>query len=298
MTPTRLLLAVDSRPPSAAAVRWVARRSRRPGTSIEIVSVASDDDVLLADARAAVDAARGEILRTAPLATVTTSVPRGNEFDTLVDLSTAADLLVVGSDRPRPLRVVLHGGLPMRLAGRVSCPMVVVPRGWNGSPGTSVAVGWDDGRAAEVAIEAAAREAEAYGLPLRIHHVWRPVPVAHYDPSGGAALVAAVEEDERRALARVVREAAARHPVLAIEGELHLGSGGAGILGYASQAELVVVGSRRRSLIGEILVGSTGDDLIAASRGIPVMVVMSERGSAGSDDHQDDDSDHQDRDEA
>jgi nucleotide-binding universal stress UspA family protein len=299
MTPTRVLLAVDTRSTSAAAIRWTARRSERACTLIDIVSVATDDDLLLADARTAVAAARTEILRSAPAARVTASVRRGNVVDVLVESSESTDLLVVGSDRPRPLRAFLHTGLAMRLTGRVRCPLVVVPSTWSGIPGTTVAVGWDDGRAAELAVEAAAHEAEASGLPLRIHHVWRPVAVSSYDAVGGAALVSAMAEGERLALARVVRETAERHPALTISGELHLGGGGDAIRGHASRAELLVVGSHRRSAVGEILAGATGDDLIAAGSGIPVMVTAPDVGrSPRADDHQDDHDDHQDRDEA
>jgi nucleotide-binding universal stress UspA family protein len=122
--------------------------------------------------------------------------------------------------------------------------------------------------------------------------------VAHYDPAGGAALVEAIEESERLALDRAVRETVARHPRVAVIGELHLGSGGAGILGYAADSALIVVGSHRRSMVGEIIAGSTGDDLIGWSGSIPVMITAPESGSAGSHDHQDDDHDHEDRDQA
>ena len=190
----------------------------------------------------------------------------------------------------------LHARLPMRLTGRVQCRLAVVPAGWSGEPGTSIAVGWDDGPAAAVAVDAAAEEAEAAGLPLHIHHVWSPVPLARYDFAGGEELTAAVEEDERLALARIVRETAARFPHVAVSGELHRGSGGAGILGYASQASLIVVGSHRRSTIGELFAGATSDDLIAGSSEVPVLVTPP--ASARSHDHQDDDDDHEDRDES
>lgn len=296
MRTPRILLAVDGRPASTAAIRWAAERAGRTRSQIDIVSVATDDDVLLDDARSAVAAAQAEVLRRAPDAQVTTSVPRGNVFDALVELSASADLLVVGSDRPSPLGAFLHARLPMRLTGRVQCRLAVVPAGWSGEPGTSIAVGWDDGPAAAVAVDAAAEEAEAAGLPLHIHHVWSPVPLARYDLAGGEELTAAVEEDERLALARIVRETAARFPHVAVSGELHRGSGGAGILGYASQASLIVVGSHRRSTIGELFAGATSDDLIAGSSEVPVLVTPP--ASARSHDHQDDDDDHEDRDES
>lgn len=271
MTSGRILLAVDGRPTSAGAIRWAARRLDRAEPVIDVVSVAADDS-LVDEAGAAVDAARAEILRLAPDADVATSVLRGNVFDVMIGLSASTALLVVGSDRPRPLGDFLHSGLAMRLTGRARCRMVVVPSGWTRASGTTIAVGWDDDPAAVAAVAAAAEEAEAAGLPLHIHHVWRPVPVARYDPAGGEALVAAVEEDERLALARVVRETAGRHPGLEVAGELHLGSDGAGILGYASRAALIVVGSRRRSMIGEVIAGATSDDLIARNSRVPVMV--------------------------
>lgn len=281
MRSARILLAVDGAASSAAAIRWVASRyttsrytTGRPdpaATPIDIVSVAADDDAM-DDARTAVEAARVEILRSAPGAELMTSVAGGDAFEVLVERSASTDLLVVGAGRPEPLGAFLHAGLPMRLTGRVHCRMVVVPVDWSGAPGATVAVGWDDDAAARAAVDAAAEEAEAAGLPLHIHHVWRPVPVARYDPEGGAALTAAVEQDERVALDRVVRETSARHPLLAVTGELHLGSDGAVILRHASQAALVVVGSHRRSTLGEIVFGATSDALIAQNTRVPMLI--------------------------
>lgn len=271
VTPPRIRLAVDGRPATAGAIRWAAERSRRTRAPIDIVSVAADkgsDDVSVR----AVEAARDEVLGQTPGAVVATEVRRGSVVDVLVEMSASSDLLVVGSDRPRPLERFLHATLPMRLTGRATCRLAVIPGEWDGRSGSTIAVGWDDDPASRVALDAAAEEALAAGLPLHIHHVWRPVPVARYDEDGGAALTMAVEDDERLALARVVRETEARYPGLTVAGELHRGSTGAGILGYASQAALIVVGSRRRSAVGEIVAGATSDDLIAENSLVPLLV--------------------------
>lgn len=271
MTSPRIRLAVDGRPATAGAIRWTAERSRRTGAPIDIVSVAPDDEGP-DEALRAVAAAREEVLGWTPDAVVATEVRRGSVVDVLIEVSASSDLLVVGSDRPRPLERFLHATLPMRLTGRVTCLLAVVPGEWDGRSGSTIAVGWDDDPAARVALDAAAEEARATGLPLHIHHVWRSVPVARYDEKGGAALTRAVEEDENLSLARVVRETEARYPGLVVAGELHRGSAGAGILGYASQAALIVVGSRRRSAVGEILAGATSDDLIAENSLVPLLV--------------------------
>lgn len=273
MEPTRILLAVDGRPATEAAIRWAADRAGLGSTSLRIVSVATDDAELLAIARAAVRAAAETVAARGTDAVVTTEVPAGNVFDTIVRLSSDADLLVVGADRSSPLRSLLHAGLPRRLTGRVGCDLVIVPTSWPDPVAGRVVVGWDDDEQSRVALEAGAAEAVDRGQPLHLVHAWGPVAVAHYDVAVGADTITALEEAERSALERAIRETAQRHPALAVTGELVLGTPAAAIVARSTGASLIVVGTRRRTAVGEILLGAVDDDVIGLLRTTPVMVV-------------------------
>lgn len=72
-----------------------------------------------------------------------------------------------------------------------------------------------------------------------------------------------------------------RHPGIAVTTIAHAGSVAGGLLAAARTAALVVVGRHRRSAVGEILFGATGDELIAAAREVPVLVVAGLRPPPG-----------------
>jgi nucleotide-binding universal stress UspA family protein len=269
---TRIVLAVDGRPAGDAATRWAIARANRAGTSLRIVSVATDDDLLADLARRAVARAVATARRTAPGLRVTGDVVRANVVDGLLLESADADLLVVGSDRPSSLLAALLGSLPMRLSGRVGCDLLVVPRGWRDTPGRGVvAVGWDDDRVGSDALEIAAREAEAIGAAVRIVHVWMSLPRS---PSAldGVGDWEGRERARTATVEEVAERARRRHPDLTFTSELHLGPVAGALLSRRHQTALVVVGSHRRGALGDLVFGSTGDALIRASDAVPILI--------------------------
>ncbi|MGW6268403.1 MULTISPECIES: universal stress protein [unclassified Streptomyces] len=143
-----------------------------------------------------------------------------------------------------------------------------------------VMVGLDGSPESQAAAEWAAREAELRRLPLRLVHVWEPLP----QPTVQAPLLGA--ETQQRWSRKVPRESAEglrlRHPGVEVTAEDLSGPPAILLAGLAREAELLVLGSRGLSGITGFLVGSVGQAVVArATR--PVVLVRA--GEQAADEH-------------
>ncbi|MEU2744905.1 universal stress protein [Streptomyces collinus] len=160
----------------------------------------------------------------------------------------------------------------------------------------TVTVGLDGSPESRAAAEWAAREAKLRGLPLRLVHVWEPVP----EPTAQAPLLGTEtqahwsERSEKGAppaegWGRIPREAAEglrlRHPGVHVAMEQISGRPVDVLAEAAKDAELLVLGSRGLSGIGGFLVGSVGMAVIARTE-TPVVLVRS--GEQAADEHEKD----------
>ncbi|MFE0699730.1 universal stress protein [Streptomyces sp. NPDC058872] len=147
----------------------------------------------------------------------------------------------------------------------------------------TVTVGLDGSRESRAAADWAARQAEFHGLPLRLVHVWEPVPA----PLAQAPLLGT--ETQRHWTEKIPREAVAelrsRYPGVEILTEQHSGDAAEVLARAAGESELLVLGSRGLGAIGGFLVGSVGLSVVAhADR--PVVLVRGQERAA--DEHQPD----------
>ncbi|WP_327319531.1 universal stress protein [Streptomyces sp. NBC_01235] len=134
----------------------------------------------------------------------------------------------------------------------------------------SITVGLDGSRESRAAAEWAAREAKLRDLPLKIVHVWEPVP----EPMAQAPLLGG--ETQQHWTERIPREAAEgivlRHPGVEVTTEQLSGNPGDVLAEAGRSAELLVLGSRGFGGIGGFMVGSVGLSVVArADR--PVVLV-------------------------
>ncbi|PKV83143.1 universal stress protein [Streptomyces sp. TLI_146] len=145
----------------------------------------------------------------------------------------------------------------------------------------TVTVGLDGSPESLAAAEWAAREAKLRDLPLRIIHVWEPVP----EPVAQAPLVGG--ETQQHWSERIPREAAEglrlRHPGVEVSREQLSGHPGAVLCEAAQTAELLVIGSRGLSGIGGFLIGSIGLNVVAHTKR-PVVLVRA--GESAADEHE------------
>ncbi|MFF1298467.1 MULTISPECIES: universal stress protein [unclassified Streptomyces] len=146
-----------------------------------------------------------------------------------------------------------------------------------------VNVGLDGSSESRAAAEWAAREAKLRGLPLRLVHVWEPVP----EPLAEAPLLGA--ETQQHWSERIPRETAdglrLRHSGVHVEVEQISGRPMDVLPEVSKDAELLVLGSRGMSGIGGFLVGSVGMAVIAHTD-TPVVLVRA--GEQAADEHEPD----------
>ncbi|MHC5262713.1 universal stress protein [Streptomyces sp. UC4497] len=144
----------------------------------------------------------------------------------------------------------------------------------------NVTVGLDGSAESRAAAEWAAREAELRGLPLKLVHVWEPVP----DPIAQAPLLG--PETHRHWTERIPRENVdglrLRHPRVDVTSEQVAGKPADVLVEAAKHTELLVLGSRGLSGLAGFLVGSVGQVVIGHTE-TPVVLVRA--GEQASDEH-------------
>ncbi|MFE0130669.1 universal stress protein [Streptomyces sp. NPDC059037] len=144
----------------------------------------------------------------------------------------------------------------------------------------TVIVGLDGSPESRAAAEWAAREARLRGLPLKVVHIWEPVP----EPVTQAPLLGV--ETQQHWSERVSRETAEtlepRHPGVTVTAVQLKGRPADVLVDTAKDAELLVLGSRGLSGIGGFLVGSVGLAVVAHT-GTPVVLVRA--GEQATDEH-------------
>jgi nucleotide-binding universal stress UspA family protein len=139
----------------------------------------------------------------------------------------------------------------------------------------TITVGIDGSPESLAAADWAAREAVLRGLPLRLVHawLWQPldVPVVQDRQTQAEAADAVLREAQKRV--------AADHPDLALAAEVVQDTAVAALLAEAARSELLVLGSRGHGALLGFLLGSYGQQVIAASTR-PVVSVREREGRA------------------
>ncbi|MFK4145355.1 universal stress protein [Streptomyces sp. NPDC004065] len=145
----------------------------------------------------------------------------------------------------------------------------------------TVTVGLDGSPESRAAAEWAAREAKLMGLPVKLVHVWEPVP----EPVAQAPLIGG--ETHQHWVERVPREAAEglrlRHPGVEVVTEQLPGHAAEVLRKVAAEAELLVLGSRPLSGLGGFMVGSVAMHVVAHAER-PVVLVHA--GEQAADEHE------------
>jgi nucleotide-binding universal stress UspA family protein len=264
-----VLVAVDGSPSSGAALDWALERAARASARLRLVTVVwtghasftFDSEVeplyekVLADAseraRSAVEAID-----------VSTTMMHGVPLSELVHESQGASMLVLGTDKSSRMAGLVYGTLPLRVAARAHCPVVVVPRAWEPRTSAPVVLGVGDEEPSPEAADFAAREALVRGTRLELLHVWAsspiyPVPVRQY--------VGHLHESIHHWHEEVVSEAAAAirgaFPELEVTERLVEGPRIPHLIEEGERAQLLVVG-RRGGIFRGLVLGSAAHDVL------------------------------------
>ena len=269
-----VIVAVNGGPGSTAALAWALQWTRHSKQQLLVCTI-FDADLFEADA---VEPGRDEVLRRAradverldPEARPDYEVQFGKPREVLIDLSRDAAMIVLGAHEDEPVIGPFHGTLPLRVADRASCPVVIVPSNWNGRRG-NVVVGIDyetDDEAIRFGIVAA----RAFGATLELVHGWQAAGYAagaYYSWFETTEPIIADAENDLREIAEPIRLA---HPELHVTTLAVEGRPMDVLVDRAVFAELLVVGTHHRGALTGMMLGSVSHDLIV-NLPCPVAVV-------------------------
>lgn len=263
----RVVVAVDGGPASDAALAWVIDRGRTTQISVDIITVVSVGWTRLLGTEAGHRRQHEELLRLAahqvgealPEATVSTSLVDGVVHEALIAASQRTDLLVVGTNKTSPVVGIMHGTVPLKVAGQAQCTTVVVPVNWTADDGP-VVVGWTADTTADAALDLAAKEAARRASDLKIVHAWGAPPPTPVD--GPLIGMERFISGRRSLLAQAEKRIRLAHPALTVETVFTGGSAAVAIVLSAETACLVVVGSRGRKVLAGLFLGSVSHDVL------------------------------------
>lgn len=254
----RIVVVEDGGPASRAAVRWVGARVGRRPAEIHVVSplARADDEAAVLGQQEAVDRGTLVLHTVAPHATVSAEVLIGDPDETLGAEALTADLLVIGASH-FPLR---RDALPLRLAARAACVVVVVPSDWAPS-GARTVVGASIDAASDAAIEFAAGHAKRESKELHIVHAWE-LPVTGEFPPPMTGGTGSIPDVQRRALEAFTAEVLTDSSDLEVTSAAEQGAPVEVLREAAEGADLLVVGRRTRSPLTRLLLGSVSHALV------------------------------------
>ncbi|MEU5999004.1 universal stress protein [Streptomyces sp. NPDC047197] len=256
-----LVVGVDGSQDSLRALDWALDEAVRRGSELRIVHASSwewyeghepsmgiNRDSVQANAERIAAQAVEHASRRTVAAKVTSQVLPEDPAAALIRESRRASAVVVGTRGRGGLAGLLLGSVSLSVAAHAATPVIVV-RGSEENRGGRfgrVAVGIDPAEGSTAALDFAFHAAELRGAALRVVHAWRcPAHEAPEYPRADDA----VESHSRRAeqqVAEALREPVRAHPALNVHRDIVEGSARTALLAAASDADLLVVGARRR----------------------------------------------------
>ncbi len=287
-----IVVGVDGSPSSDTAVRWAAREAAMRNVSLSLVHVIERPPWgMLALGGGAVpppsetsewQKTEGEEIISAAVELAKDSVQNGTIRQlnvevylsaigpTLFDLSTQAQLVVVGCRGRGRVGRVLLGSVSTGLIHHAHCPVAVIHDEVAVAAKPSqlpVVVGIDGSPASELATAIAFDEASWRGVELVAIHAWSDAHVSDIPSIEWSAQQAVGEE----ALAERLAGWQERYPDVAVRRKIVLDAPARHLLAEAESSQLLVVGSHGRGGFSGMLLGSVSTAVTQAAL-VPVIV--------------------------
>ena len=274
-----VVVGVEGTSSSRDALMWAAEYALEHGKQLDLVhatgfpSMALElyDDAVRQGAEHLLEAERFRAVSAFPGLDTRISIDHHGPAEALIDRSEKADLVVVGSHRLGAFERIFSGSLSYQVAAVARCPVAVVPRA-AGPSARGVVAGCDGSQDSLAAIAFAADEADRLGEDLTVVLAWQE-PAMYTSADYFAADIATnLQEQSRLVLAESVAGLATTHPDVVVHRRLERGQPAAVLAEAGATARLVVVGSRGRTGIARVLLGSVSHTMLLHATG-PVVVV-------------------------
>lgn len=216
---------------------------------------------LEAGGRAILTAASARAHRAAPDLVLSEVLTEADPRNALLDQASAAAVVVVGSRGRGPVSRLLLGSVSVAVSKHARCPVVIVRPSDVVASRQGVLVGVNDSVLDRPVVDFAFRMAALRAVPLTVVHcVWE-----HVQGQQDRRVVADDEpgfEGQRRVLQDAVRDLEAKFPEVELHLELARGFADQHLIRGSHEVDLVVVGSRRTSLLQEIVYGSLAPTVV------------------------------------
>jgi nucleotide-binding universal stress UspA family protein len=250
----RVVVGVDGSDPGWLAVDWAADEAARHGFALHIVH-ATRWERYENFASAGLDRPSARVVAENVVATAERRAAQGrpelkvsgetrlmDAVEALVEEGRSAYAVVVGTRGHGALTGMLLGSVSLGVAGRATCPVVVVRASEPAPEGRRSVVLGVDHTVGSPAISFAFREAAARGCDLDAVHGWRlPDDVAPDSPTGEA-----IAREADKLVQDLLRDEKSGYPKVDVHRKSVEGPPQYVLLRAAAQADLLVVGARGR----------------------------------------------------
>jgi nucleotide-binding universal stress UspA family protein len=280
-----IVVGYDGSRPAEHALDWAAAEAAHRGvpltvaTGLDVTGLVAGADAAptSGDARGLVAVAREGVARARNVAAgmdVREVARPDGAAGLLVELSSWAELVVVGTRGHSDVSGALLGSVAFAVSAHARCPVAVVQGAGRVRPGPGhpVLVGADGSAESLVALEYAADLAARAGAALTVVTVWRCNTADRWLASYAADVVAETRARAGAIAEEAVETARARHRGVAVTPEILIGLPGPALADLAAEHALLVVGSRGRGGFTGLLLGSVSHAVIHRSP-CPVVVV-------------------------
>jgi nucleotide-binding universal stress UspA family protein len=288
-----MVVGVDYSPSSETALSWALETAARRQVPLRIVHVCEVSQRQLesvdqdATRMTALLVDQGQLLLDKALEVARTSHPEvetsvrmglGSARDRLVQESVDADLVVVGNRGLGGFTGMLLGSTALFVTSHARCTVVAVPTpSAVSTQGLGVVVGVDDPGDAQAALDFAFHEANTLHEPLTAVHAWHMPYIVGPAPGVVPPLLVDFEllqEQERLLLDDALGGWQEKFPEVDITKEVVCERPASALVDRAKGARLLVVGTRGRSELRGLMLGSVGHAVLHHARR-PVAVVRS-----------------------
>jgi nucleotide-binding universal stress UspA family protein len=262
-----VVVAVDGSDHAARALRWAAEQASLERRRLAVVSVGEGPDTLVEEA---VSAAR---LDHHDLAVAGSRVS-GDPRQVLIDASTHAHMLVVGSRGRGAVKSMLLGSVSATVSAHAACPVIVCRPAAVADAGAGVVVGADATPESLPVIDFAYRQASLRGLPLTVlHSFWdAAAAVAQYRQARGQQAEWPELEELRATLAGSVAGLAEEYPDVPVTLTLKHGFADEALSPRHGGWDMIVVGRHPMTSLTRLLTGSIATSVIERARATVAVV--------------------------
>ncbi len=282
-----VVVGVDGSPSSELAIDWAVDEAARRNLPLHLVHVFVQDyptmtvgippaiDDLRGMAQTVINDAVARANRLGPDLSVTAAVHTGSAAKFLIDASTRADTVVVGTAGRRGMARVMLGSTAAQVAAHSQCPVVVVRQAPPAamSADRRVIVGVDGAGVSHDAVGYAFGQASSRGASLTVVHGWwleYAGDVFAVPYTGGEH--EELEMSQRALVSEAIAGWSEKYPDVEVRQQIVRAEPVELLTKDSAGADLVVVGSRGRGGFSGLLLGSVSRHVLQLAD-CPVAVV-------------------------